>query len=305
MAQSLKKFLPSKKFLLILGGIIIVVVLFFILRDTSNVKKNSKGTLNVGPLTVSEIIDGDRDGDGIRDWEEALWGTNADMMDTDADGISDKDEIEARRAEINKNNIAAGTDATEPLNETDEFARDLFASIVSLSEKGALDDKSIQDLASTVSGSASDKVDLPDFATEVSIKTTASNEANKKTYITKLVGLLQKYDERGVGREIDIYREYLISQDATILSGLGTTSTEYQKFALELRAISPTADLVKIHTDIINGLYNTSIALKNIAEAETNPIIGSIGVGQYKKYYFKLESTLQSLTPLFVDSGIL
>ncbi len=39
----------------------------------------------------------DRDGDGLKDWQEILYKTNLDLIDTDDDGISDFDEIEQNK----------------------------------------------------------------------------------------------------------------------------------------------------------------------------------------------------------------
>src|SRR3989344_2117840 len=44
-------------------------------------------------LALTRTNQPDTDGDGLRDWEEELWGTQKNNPDTDGDGVSDGEEI--------------------------------------------------------------------------------------------------------------------------------------------------------------------------------------------------------------------
>ncbi len=80
--EEYKKYLPSKKFAIITGmifvlGIIIFVIFFMSSRGESfSITGNKNATaLQVENQSVADLIQKDTDGDGIPDWEEALWGT--------------------------------------------------------------------------------------------------------------------------------------------------------------------------------------------------------------------------------------
>ncbi|MBL8627665.1 MAG: thrombospondin type 3 repeat-containing protein, partial [Myxococcales bacterium] len=60
-------------------------------HGTYRVKSDQESYL-VGPLVVTTIVAGDRDGDGLTDAEEATLGTDPDDDDSDDDGVADKAE---------------------------------------------------------------------------------------------------------------------------------------------------------------------------------------------------------------------
>ena len=66
------------------------------------------------PLTVNPPSDGDFDGDGLTDAEEADLGTNPNDPDTDGDGLTDKEEIELgtdpKNPDSNGNGVSDGED---------------------------------------------------------------------------------------------------------------------------------------------------------------------------------------------------
>ncbi len=66
-----------------------------------NQKKEQKQPISqelsvLKPITAEEI-DKDSDNDGLKDWEESLWGTNPNNPDTDGDGTPDGQEVKQGR----------------------------------------------------------------------------------------------------------------------------------------------------------------------------------------------------------------
>ena len=190
--MNISHYLPSKKFAKILISVLVIgAVIFFVTKaNTSHSLKSSKNTIS---LTPQEIIEGDRDGDGVRDWEESLWGTNPDAKDTDEDGVGDLEEIEARRKEIASKQGIQLDENSEKLNETDIFSRDIFASIISLKEKGMLTQDAVKQLAEAAGKSFSGKVEIEDKTTSDSLKTLSDTPENRKAYI----------------KQIDVYQEVI------------------------------------------------------------------------------------------------
>src|SRR5690606_29956249 len=62
-------------------------------RSINNAVSVSEGAESFDP-TAFEL---DTDGDGLRDWEESLWGTDLNEPDTDRDGMGDGEEVESGR----------------------------------------------------------------------------------------------------------------------------------------------------------------------------------------------------------------
>ena len=98
--MGLSDYLPSKKFQkragIILGvfviGIVGVTVIDFVQDEIINKEEDDS-------LAFSNV---DTDGDGLRDWEEDVWGTDPENPDTDGDGLMDGEEVLNER-DPNKN----------------------------------------------------------------------------------------------------------------------------------------------------------------------------------------------------------
>ena len=98
------KYLPSKKFILLLLSIIIFLGIiysyFYFIRPKTlkidQVKEETK-------TKIQEFVELDTDNDGLKDWEEILWGTNPNVADTDGDGTNDYEEIMLNRDPLKPN----------------------------------------------------------------------------------------------------------------------------------------------------------------------------------------------------------
>ena len=96
----MQKYLPSKKFIIITVSVFAAIGIIFIIINLIEGKGEvfqQKSDLLFQKMTLGEIIDKDSDGDGLKDWEEALWGTDPNNPDTDGDGILDGAEIQQKR----------------------------------------------------------------------------------------------------------------------------------------------------------------------------------------------------------------
>ena len=74
----MNKLLPSKKFIKVFGGIVLALGLIVLIGVVFNkktifeTKKENSGQV----IVVGDLIEKDTDGDGLKDWEESLWGTD-------------------------------------------------------------------------------------------------------------------------------------------------------------------------------------------------------------------------------------
>ena len=89
--------LPSKKFVIaVLVALAIVVISFFVSQQPP-VTKTPISKNDTEELKENDPATKDSDKDGLYDWEENLWGTDANDPDTDGDGISDGEEVAQNR----------------------------------------------------------------------------------------------------------------------------------------------------------------------------------------------------------------
>ncbi len=302
--MNISHYLPSKKFAKILISVLVIgAVIFFVTKaNTSHSLKSSKNTIS---LTPQEIIEGDRDGDGVRDWEESLWGTNPDAKDTDEDGVGDLEEIEARRKEIASKQGIQLDENSENLNETDIFSRDIFASIISLKEKGMLTQDAVKQLAEAAGKSFTGKVEIEDKTTSDSLKSLSDTPENRKAYIKQIDVLLAEYWKKGINQEFQVFGTYSDTENPATLSELSQIATIYEDLSNALIKIPVPTSLKVSHRDLVNITYKMSVALKNVSQAETNEIMSAVGITQYKDQTIEFSRIINVYTVLVNQYGTL
>lgn len=89
--------LPSKRFIIAVLVALAIVVISFFTSQQSPVTKNSVSKNETETLKENGPATKDSDSDGLYDWEENLWGTDANDPDTDGDGTSDGEEVAQNR----------------------------------------------------------------------------------------------------------------------------------------------------------------------------------------------------------------
>lgn len=143
------KYLPSKKFIYILFSIIIALTIIFVFSHLTNQKRNIDPLLSdQSRAKIQEFVALDSDGDGLKDWEEALWKTDAQKSDTDGDGTPDGAEIIAGRDPLKANTAKSGEAPNDKVDEniikqnkkdvedysslsyTDKIARNMFSQYI-------------------------------------------------------------------------------------------------------------------------------------------------------------------------------
>jgi hypothetical protein len=139
---------PSKRIrvLLIIAVVLIIGLIGYRLFGNKLFAKNQQANLQMVSPELSAQSDVDTDGDGLKDWQEALWGSDPKNSDTDNDGTADGEEVATGRDPIvpgpndalsvtrpqTATSTASSTsfDSSDPYgagdNSTDKLAREMF-----------------------------------------------------------------------------------------------------------------------------------------------------------------------------------
>lgn len=294
-----KKYLPSQKFIVIiiigLVGMVSILNFFFKFSWGKEVftSKKDTGTLNIENQTIAEITQSDLDGDGISDWEEALWGTDKNKKETF--GMPDTTYVANKKKELN---IEQNVNVTK-LTETEKFAREFFSSFTAMNASGQVD----KDTVNSFSNALGQKIVNPaltDQYTEKNIRINTDNDdLVKLEYYVDVKSLFESYQKAGIGDELDIVNNGLAASSMTTsadpYSKLPTIAKAYQDFAKKMMTISVPSELVTYHLQIANNANNTGISVLNMAQIIKDPLIGLEGISQYQKYSAELVKTVSDL----------
>jgi len=115
---------------------IVIIGLAFAIKSTDFVsgKLKANPTLSAEKEATKQVFEKDSDSDGLKDWEEALYGTDPLNPDTKGGGLGDTKEIENERLAATKATTTAEKAPT--LTATEKFSRELFTKYLEAKKSG-------------------------------------------------------------------------------------------------------------------------------------------------------------------------
>jgi len=298
-------YLPTKNFIAPVSAILVVLFTgWFVVRVIW--KQNPENILSTAGINLEEskllAMDKalektslDSDGDGLKDWEEALWKTDPTKKDTDGDGTNDADEIQDGRdptiSELNADDVFKKPEDFAKSNGTttktisqkaaDEFALNYFTAKARL-KGGALSNAAKQKLVINLllamqKGASAYK----DRYNQKDVKT--SKTADAKDYLNKLGGTLDENFKEITEPEIDIMNKMSDIGDFSGVVVLDTYIPAYQKTIKFLESEIVPESYAALHLALLNSMNNTLIAVEGFRHVEDDPVRGFIGLQMYYK----------------------
>lgn len=278
----------------VFGVAIIIFTLFFIFSGKTNFIFNgeeNKNSLSVESKTVADLVKADTDLDGVPDWEEALWGTDKNKKITFGD-TPDGTYIANRKKEMNAEQEKVLSE--ENLTETEEFAREFFASFAALKASGEVDANTINNFSSALGKKLVNPI-LEDIYEEEDAKIKESEDySSKRTYYFSVKAVFDKYKKDGLGKELGTVSETLASS-GNASEGISESNEElliigqaYKSFAEEMMKVEVPKSLLEYHLKIANSANNTGQSVLNMQKMINDPIVGLSGLSQYQKYSAEL-----------------
>lgn len=268
---------------------------------------NNAGGNNLVYENKTNNTGADSDGDGLKDWEEGLWGSNPNLADSDKDGTPDGEEIRLKRnpALAGPNDALPGINpslneaqtknetATSSENLTEFVSRQFLANYLAsknfgdgTTDKEAISDLLLENLQKQV---YSDKYSKAD------VKFSAEGEANKKTYLNAAGGVLKKNFDKLDGNELQIMISVLKSDDMEELKNLEGFRKAYAASIAELASLKPTPDLIDLHTELLNILANSDRAVLDMQKIESDPFKALVGISEYLNGMGRMQGFLVSM----------
>lgn len=283
---------------------IIFLVTIFFLKNTSVFKNKEtyqragqESGLTYGNALIKDLINKDTDGDKILDWEEGLWGTDPTKKET-TPGTPDSVAIDKLSAQ---DKLAPGREQTEPSNEnltkTDQFSRELLATIVTLNQNGQVDQATIDKLGDSLAEQIQNSVPRKIY-TVFDIKTTNSNTA--QAFIDYNNALNNIYTKHPVTNYtiLDVLQKFSADEndvDENALLKLDPIIAQTNKVIEEMLKISAPQSISVLHLNVINGLEKLSENISDIKLFDTDIIVALSAISKYQDTAARLELSLNNL----------
>ncbi len=292
--MSFRDYLPSRNFRIVIGIAVLfsIVFLLFSLKKSSadNYEKDAID-LNIETVPLGKIVYKDSDGDGVLDWEEALWGTDPNNPDTNGDGIGDKEELDKKKPSGNLG------DSGETLTETGSFARELFSSIFSLNQTGNLNESnltSIADgLAKSIESSVYDEYNLD------SLTVIPPNQTSIKSYFKETDKIFLTLKNTAIGQELTILPEY-IEDSVSNQSKLEEIVSEYKKLALDLSNVVTPESISIAHLELVNTYNKIGQSIEGFLYINEDPMKTLAGLSNYEKYSNKIDDIFKAIDTHYI-----
>lgn len=327
----MSKYLPSKKFIIFILSIIFALGLIYTpsllkrdqTRETITSEQNIKNERQ-------KLPDNDTDGDGLKDWEETLYGTDTNNPDTDGDRTNDSIEIKEKRdplvANTSLNNqepndkltteiitaLKEGVADFETLSTTDRISRELLLQYINTKKAGT-------ELTEAEKNSIIDKAFsyLPEFNFKTYNKkdirvSSVQNPESLRIYandIAKIILDNLKTETESIEKIIadtgEIEDEINLNKEIEIIFQRFTPLIEKNK--------KTTSDLLKInvpeifsdqHLELLNSFTEIYEKLDLMQKSADDFIVVIILKSQYSQSVDRLAVSLQKITETLIASQI-
>ncbi|MES2471021.1 MAG: hypothetical protein V4526_02205 [Patescibacteria group bacterium] len=246
----------------------------------------SKPAIVATAATSSDLssLDKDTDGDGLKDWEEVLWGTNDQDSDTDEDGIADGKEVLAGSSPTIKGNgklQASSTVALKPLTATDKFGRELFTYYTQLRQAGLSSDSDsqerlVQQLLESGTLAATAKV----YSSKDLVISNTTSDAAARQYVNSVGSTFLRYSVKGRS-EPAIVKESIETNNPSILAELDPIIAANRLILNQLLKTQAPSDAAALHLELVNTMSAVLFVDEAFKKIQTDPIVSLQAISQY------------------------
>ncbi len=297
MENTPKKLLPSRQFALIIAICIVgVLVTLYITSQFGTKDSFSRNEYEVknANITLEEAITLDSNKNGIADWEESLWG-----LDPKGNGAENKRSIDSKKTEagIPLEETTQPTENQEKPTETEQFSKNLLATVLALQENGSLTPEAIANLGNAFGQNIDAKRSVTPSYFESSITLTPDIYSSYKEYSDAIKRIVKKYDTLGVGSELKPITDVMIEETSVAAAiKLTTIGKQYQSFAKEVISLKTPEGIAPFSLELANTADAIGISLEKIAVIQTDALGGMIGVDEYTTNSDRFISASEDLT---------
>lgn len=310
--MSMRQYLPSRQLTFISGSIIIAGGL--ILAAMFLGKSETPGSLTIEEV-VAKAAELDTDGDGLKDWEESVRGTDIENQDSDFDGTSDGEEVLLGRDPLKAgpDDRAAATTTQIRLPEsygaqgdiTEDVSKTFLAQYLALKAGGQLDVNAQQRLVDELTSQV--KIER-EVRTHVRGELTivADGKDAFRAYGNGIITAIQN-NQPGASyfSVLNAIGLALEGKEAEAGAAFRASAESYRSLIDAFTALSVPAGVAALHIEFINALERAIAPFPDMARVGSDPIRGVAGLKTYQEELTASSLVLKRIKDTFDPDGIL
>lgn len=249
----------------------------------------------------------DSDGDGLRDWEEELLGTDPFNPDTDGDGINDKEEL--RRGEITFADLTTTSEnfiSINPIKKSDNLTKnisqDLFnlflasdQSISSEINQEKIIDKIIKDIIT-------EQENIYSMSDILLVSDTAEN---LRKYGNTFIKQLEDYPNVNEGEILTTFQNLVEKEDRQYVQELERQARLYKDFALRMSHVSTPRSLGTQHLLTLNLSHQIGEAILKMSKVLEDGVLALAGISSYQENTTVFKGVFQEIAKIFSQQNII
>lgn len=231
----------------------------------------------------------DSDGDGLPDWEEALYGTDPNKVISNKFNIPDGEAVKQGLL-TPQSQIATSTDASDipqpaPATDslTDAFAKTFFQQYMAASGGQTLDPASEQTLLTQLVTQF--VANAPAITSSYATSSVAVSAGETPLEYAGAVEAVLTADDAGISVKdsdlIALLEDGTINDDTDSLQKLKTLSVTYRKFSTDLSALTAPPSLLGAHLMLVRSFDELSLATALTAKLNDDPLAALTSIAVY------------------------
>jgi len=254
----------------------------------------------------------DSDADGLPDWQEALYGTDPTNPESVKAGMLDGDAVaqglvsprfSSAEPVLEDNTVIPGITAG-PTTLTDQFSKELFGQY--LAERG---EKARS--ATEINGFVAKRLDnllatrypVP-YGTKDLIKGAVSGQIALRAYAVSAEQAIARQTITASKTELDYFELVVKKDDTGAAKKIGEIGSMYSATAKSLLAVTVPPEALSAHIALVNGYARMGAAVTDMANIQTDPVRGLVGISKYTELAALYTQSLALLNSVFTTTGV-
>lgn len=289
---------PSPK-IISLGIIILAItVSTILLKLPAGIIQKTPGEARITePVVRNSVTEIDSDGDGLKDWEEALWKTDPKLPDTDGDGVSDKSAVvgyQQKQEEIRKTTLEEARKilseqarllSSGEITASEAASRGLVAQLFLYEESGTpITSESVAAFTKGLTQNAVRPTVYTTYTTQDVLSAKESGAPAVKKYGNAVGTILSNVIEPDVPHELMVFVQFAQDEDVEKFQAqMEVIDSRYEYTITHLLATPVPAEMLSAHINLLNALSKTRADLQHMALISGNAFEAMLAFEAYEK----------------------